>query len=101
MIEYHCPSCGSPDHLDVTITVFARIVQTETIFSTDVEGQDHEWDDSSTVHCECGWYGQMFDTLAKECEASQHGDAMVCPCGNVWDMNDPNPPECKGRNNGR
>lgn len=28
------------------------------------------------------------------CKAVQHSDQMVCECGNVWDMNDPDPPHC-------
>jgi dCMP deaminase len=26
--------------------------------------------------------------------AIQTSDQMTCPCGNVWDMNDPSPPDC-------
>lgn len=29
------------------------------------------------------------------CNAVQFSDQMSCSCGNVWDMNDPYPPECK------
>lgn len=30
------------------------------------------------------------------CQARQYGDQMICvPCGLVWDMNDPEPPECR------
>lgn len=29
------------------------------------------------------------------CEATQKSDQMTCPCGNVWDMNDEDPPHCK------
>ena len=30
------------------------------------------------------------------CHARQYGDQMRCvPCGLVWDMNDPEPPECR------
>lgn len=29
------------------------------------------------------------------CDAQQHSDQMICaPCGLVWDINDPEPPEC-------
>lgn len=29
------------------------------------------------------------------CKASQHSDQMICSaCGLVWDINDPEPPEC-------
>ena len=31
-----------------------------------------------------------------KCEAYQQNDQMHCPtCGLLWDMNDPDPPECK------
>jgi len=33
----------------------------------------------------------------RHCLAVQFSCEMVCPCGNVWDMNDSNPPECKWR----
>lgn len=30
------------------------------------------------------------------CHARQYSDQMICtPCGLAWDMNDPEPPECK------
>lgn len=29
------------------------------------------------------------------CKAQQHSDQMTCTCGNVWDMNDPEPPTCR------
>jgi len=33
--------------------------------------------------------------MNKNCRAKQHSDQMVCgDCGNVWDMNDPEPPIC-------
>lgn len=32
----------------------------------------------------------------RECKARQHSDQKHCDrCGLVWDMNDPEPPECK------
>lgn len=30
-----------------------------------------------------------------KCSAVQFSDQMSCNCGNVWDMNDPYPPECR------
>lgn len=31
-----------------------------------------------------------------ECHARQYGDQMICtPCGLNWDVNDPEPPECR------
>lgn len=30
-----------------------------------------------------------------KCDAMQFSDQMSCACGNVWDMNDPYPPECR------
>ena len=30
------------------------------------------------------------------CQARQYGDQMICaPCGLNWDVNDPEPPECR------
>lgn len=29
------------------------------------------------------------------CRARQFNDQMVCRCGLAWDMNDPDPPECR------
>lgn len=30
------------------------------------------------------------------CQARQYGDQMMCaPCGLNWDVNDPEPPECR------
>lgn len=30
------------------------------------------------------------------CHARQYGDQMICaPCGLNWDVNDPEPPECR------
>lgn len=29
------------------------------------------------------------------CKARQHSDQMSCACGLAWDMNDPDPPECR------
>ena len=30
-----------------------------------------------------------------DCKAVQYSDQMSCECGNVWDMNDADPPECQ------
>lgn len=41
------------------------------------------------------WYGEV--VLGEKCHATQHSDQMHClVCGNVWDMNDPEPPKCGG-----
>ena len=30
------------------------------------------------------------------CQARQHSDQMICSkCGLLWDINDPDPPECQ------
>lgn len=29
------------------------------------------------------------------CKARQYSDQMMCECGLQWDMNDPEPPECR------
>jgi len=34
--------------------------------------------------------------VVNPCYATQHSDQMICyKCGLVWDMNDPEPPECR------
>ena len=30
-----------------------------------------------------------------DCKAYQASDQMICPCGLQWDVNDPEPPQCK------
>lgn len=30
-----------------------------------------------------------------DCKVGQVSDQMTCECGNVWDMNDPVPPNCR------
>lgn len=37
----------------------------------------------------------MTANKSHRCNAVQFSDQMSCSCGNVWDMNDPYPPECK------
>lgn len=37
----------------------------------------------------CGWVDEV------PCQARQTSDQMTCSCGNVWDMNDPEPPTCR------
>lgn len=34
--------------------------------------------------------------IPRDCKAVQHSDQMICTaCGLVWDVSDPEPPECK------
>lgn len=33
---------------------------------TDIEGQDHEWDQMSAAECSCGWRGTVKDFLEAE-----------------------------------
>lgn len=37
----------------------------------------------------CDWVDEV------PCQARQTSDQMTCSCGNVWDMNDPEPPTCR------
>lgn len=37
----------------------------------------------------CDWVDEV------PCQARQTSDQMTCSCGNVWDMNDPEPPTCQ------
>ncbi len=30
-----------------------------------------------------------------KCKARQYSDQMLCVCGLAWDVNDPEPPECR------
>lgn len=40
---------------------------------------------------------QRLDELSKpNCKARQYSDQMLCECGLAWDVNDSEPPECKG-----
>lgn len=34
-------------------------------------------------------------TRPSSCKALQYSDQMACACGLAWDMNDPDPPECR------
>lgn len=34
-------------------------------------------------------------TRSAACKARQHSDQMLCECGLGWDMNDPDPPQCR------
>lgn len=31
------------------------------------------------------------------CRARQHSDQMLCECGLAWDVNDPDPPDCRAK----
>jgi hypothetical protein len=49
-----CAECGEDDGLEVQVKVFARLVPD----GTDIDGGDHEWEDSSACNCiHCGWSG--------------------------------------------
>ncbi len=51
---YRCFLCGDADKLSVNIITSAKLTQDEDDnFQTEVVG-DHEWDDLSTMWCECG-----------------------------------------------
>jgi len=39
--------------------------------------------------------------MTKQCKARQYSDQMLCECGLAWDVNDPDPPECRKPPNAR
>lgn len=62
-MNYLCPRCKTGDKLSIEITVWATLVPD----GTDIEGQDHEWDDASKVMCKgkdsCNWTGIVGDLI--------------------------------------
>jgi rubredoxin len=64
---WRCPNCGSTEHLEVAVTLWAKLEQTfeqayGNEFQTEVVEGDHEWDGTSAMTCEaCGWRGVASD----------------------------------------
>lgn len=38
----------------------------------------------------------MPEVNSSKCKARQYSDSMQCVCGLAWDVNDPDPPACRG-----
>lgn len=62
--DYRCPSCKSADSLSVSVVCSAKLTQKDGNIETEVEG-DHEWDNSSTMWCACG-YSDMASSFLVE-----------------------------------
>jgi len=57
-LNLRCPQCGGKDDLQVQIRVWATL----TDDGSDVEGQDHEYDEESPVTCAaCNYSGWMHE----------------------------------------
>ena len=53
-----CPNCLSDSHLDIALTVFARLC----VDGTDIDNQDHEWSPRSFCRCyACAASGRVSD----------------------------------------
>lgn len=64
-MRYQCPKCHGVADLTVDVTIAVRLYQHEGNIETQDEGNDREWDDTSTMCChECGYVGEAheFDT---------------------------------------
>jgi len=73
--RFWCPACKATDSIDVTATVFVRLMQYQgdpDHIETDADlahDYSHEWDHSSPARCDaCGYCGKVgdFDHAAKE-----------------------------------
>lgn len=65
---YKCPQCGDANSVQVLVSVWATLVQPEhdpECFETEVDGQDHEWDQNSGGNCDlCGFRAPIGDFYA-------------------------------------
>ena len=53
-----CPTCGSDDDVQISVTVFARL----HVEGTEIVDGDHEWDDDSAAMCgQCRQTGLVAD----------------------------------------
>lgn len=63
-MRYQCPKCHS-NNLTVDVTIAIRLYQYVDHIETEDVGNDHEWDETSAMHChECDYVGEAheFDT---------------------------------------
>ena len=66
-MSWRCPECGSSQNLFVVVSVWAKLLQEsdgnfQTV--TDEPGcpdHDHEWDEESSMYCQCGHIGTYSD----------------------------------------
>jgi DNA-directed RNA polymerase subunit RPC12/RpoP len=83
--DYLCPKCKTGDDLSIEIKQWATL----TCDGSDVEGQDHEWDDFSRAICKCGWEGKVVSLI----QLPDGNDVLyVCAdCDTEWHENQCNP----------
>ena len=65
--NYLCPNCKKGDMLEIEIKVWATLVHD----GTDIEGQDHGWDENNQAACknsECRWQGKVADFITLQHE---------------------------------
>lgn len=64
---WKCPKCGDEDHLVLSVTTTARLIQNGEEFETDVQG-DVEWTPESHAHCTaCNqWQGPIGQAEAED-----------------------------------
>lgn len=73
-----CPTCKSPDHLRVTIEVWAKLTQPKSepeAFQTELVDSDHEWDSNSVMQCVSQDCATSWDThIAEYYEVDEPAD---------------------------
>ena len=79
---YRCPICNSKDHLNVSMEVWAKLIQPDDepeAFETDLdeaESHDHEWGNNSVMMCVNPECANSFDTqIAEYFEVAEDDDA--------------------------
>jgi hypothetical protein len=71
--DYLCPKCKTGNQLSIEIKVWATL----SCDGTDIEGQDHEWDDANRAICRCGWEGKVKDFIVLP-----EGEGPISACQN-------------------
>jgi hypothetical protein len=83
--NYLCPKCKTGDNLSIEIKVWATLCPD----GTDIEGQDHEWEDTERAICKCGWGGKVSDFIQLP---DGEGQMYECQdCESEWHKNQLNP----------
>jgi hypothetical protein len=66
MAQYQCAVCKKTTRLTVVVQVQARLIQEGDNFQTDIDGGDHEWDESSLMTCACGHTGKSMAFINRD-----------------------------------
>lgn len=87
-----CPDCGKDDRLSVQVTTMAKLMAD----GTDADTGCHDWNNSSSCECECGWSGRVFEAIeaapavCPRCDSKSQDGSPDCPeCGEVGAFCDP------------